>query len=175
MNHLYSFVLLSTLLTGCGGGGGSESNTVNPTTGTNDSQPSNPLPTPVQSQPVVTEFSLQESKPMEAEVIKESAAQTSHEIVVPNGFALNSERSFKLKISRSEDDYQAAYLSLCSDYQQHSDGSYSINYSSCLLRTSLSDINFEAVITVTNDTKGLVAALWFMDGIKKPLFNDWRL
>ena len=150
MNHLYSFVLLSTLLTGCGGGGGSESSTVNPTAGTNDSQPSNPLPTPVQSQPVVTEFSLQESKPMEAEVIKKSAAQTSHEIVVPNGFALNSERSFKLKISRSEDDYQAAYLSLCSDYQQHSDGSYSINYSSGLLRTPLSDTNFEDVITVPN-------------------------
>jgi hypothetical protein len=174
MNHLYSFVLLSTLLTGCGGGGGSESSTTNPTAVTNDSQPSNPLATPVQSQPVVTEFSLQESNPMEAEVIIESAAQTSHEIVVPNGFALNSERSFNLKISRSEDDNQAAYLSLCSDYQQHSDGSYSINYNSCLLRTIVSDINYEAVITVTNDTKGLVAALWFMDGIKEPLINDWR-
>jgi hypothetical protein len=38
----------------------------------------------------------------------------------------------------------------------------------------LSDINFEAVITVTNDTKGLVAALWFMDGTKEPLIKDWR-
>ncbi len=174
MNQLYSFVLLSILLTGCGGGGGSESSTVKPTSGTNDSQPSSPLPTPVQSQPAVTEFSLLQSNPIEAEGIIESAAQTSHEIVVPNGFALNSERSFNLKISRSQDDYQAAYLSLCSDYSQHSDGSYSINYDSCLLRTSLNDINYEAVITVTNDTKGLVAALWFMDGTKEPLINDWR-
>jgi hypothetical protein len=172
MNNLYSFVLLSTLLTACGGGGGGS--TANPIAGTSDNQPNNPLPAPVQSQAAVTKFSLEENKPMEAGVIIESAAQTSHDIVVPNGFALNSERSFNLKITRSKDDYQSAYLSICSDYKQHSDDSYSINYDSCLLRTSLSDINYETVITVTNDTKGLVAALWFLDGAKKPIINDWR-
>jgi hypothetical protein len=173
MKQIYSFVLLSTLLTGCGGGG-SENITVKPTAGSVVSQPSTVLPDPIQSQPAITEFSLEEKTPMEAGVVVNSSAQSSHEIVVPNGFALNSERSFNLKISRSEDDYQAAYLSLCSDYQQRSDGGYSINYNSCLLRTSLSDINYEAVITVTNDTKGLVAALWFMDGTKEPLIKDWR-
>jgi hypothetical protein len=173
MNHIYGFVLLSTLLTACGGGG-SESITAAPVAGSVIGQPSSVLPDPIQSQPAITKFSLEEKTPMEAGVVVNSAAQSSHEIVVPNGFALKSERSFNLKITRSEDDNQAAYLSLCSDYQQHSDESYSINYSSCLLRTSLSDINFEAVITVTNDTKGLVAALWFMDGIKEPLINDWR-
>jgi hypothetical protein len=174
MNNLYSFVLLSTLLTACGGGGGSESIIANPTTGTVDSQPSTPLPTPIQSQPDVTEFSLQESQPTESGVIIKSTAQSSSEIAVPDGFALNSERSYNLKITRSEVDDQAAYLSLCSDYEHHDDGSYSINYDSCLLRTSLSEINFETVITVTNDTQGLVAALWFKDGTKEPLIYDWR-
>jgi hypothetical protein len=141
MNKLYSFVLLSTLLTACGGGG-SESITTVSVAGGGDSQPSNTLPNTVQSQPAITEFSLEEKTPMEAGVIVNSAAQS--------------------------------YLSLCSDYQQHINGSYSINYDSCLLRTSLSDINFEAVVTVTNDTKGLVAALWFMDETKKPLIYDWR-
>jgi hypothetical protein len=177
MYQLYGFVLLSTLLTACGGGG-SESITATPVAPAapvaGDSQPSNILPSTIQAQPAITEFSLEEKTPMEVGVVVNSAAQSSHEIVVPNGFALRSERSFNLKITRSEDDDQAAYLSLCSDYQQHSDGSYSINYDSCLLRTSLSDINFEAAITVTNDTQGLVAALWFMDGTKQPLINDWR-
>jgi hypothetical protein len=122
----------------------------------------------------MTKFSLQESQPKEAEAIVESTAQNSHEIVVPNGFALISERTFSLRITRSEEDDQPAYLSLCSDYEHHDDGGYSINYDSCLLRTSLSDINYEVVITVTNDTKGLVAALWFMDGTKEPLITDWR-
>jgi hypothetical protein len=63
---------------------------------------------------------------------------------------------------------------LCSDYKQLSDASYSINYDSCLLRTSLNDIDYEAIITVTNDTTGLVAAIWFMDVNKDPLFSDWR-
>ena len=173
MNKLYSFVLLSTLLTACGGGG-SESITALPAAGSGVNQPSNILPDPVQSQPAVTEFSLEGNDPMEAGVIIESTAQTSHEIVVPDGFSLSSQRSFNLRISRSEDDNQAAYLSLCSDYQQHSGGSYTINYNSCLLRTSLNDINYETVITVTNDTAGLVAVLWFMDERKDPLITDWR-
>jgi hypothetical protein len=91
-----------------------------------------------------------------------------------NGFTLSSERSFNLLITRSKDDNQLAYLSLCSDYQHHNDGSYSINYDSCLLRTSLNDSQYEAVITVTNDTVGLVAAMWFMDESKEPLITDWR-
>ena len=168
MNKLCIFVCLSTLLNACGGGG-SDSITA-------ESFPSagNPLPVPIQSQPAVTEFSLEESNPKEAADMIESTAKTSHEIIVPDGFTLSSERSFNLRITRSKDDSQAAYLSLCSDYQQHDDESYSINYDSCLLRTSLSDVNYEAVITVTNDTAGLVATIWFMDESKKPLITDWR-
>jgi hypothetical protein len=170
MNKAYIFVCLSVLFTACGGGGGGSDSTVA------ESLPSvvSPLPAPVQSQPSVTEFSLEESNPEEAEDIIESTAKTSHEILVPDGFALSSERLFNLRIARSEEDNQAAYLSLCSDYQQRSDGSYRINYDSCLLRTSLSDANYEAVITVTNDTAGLIAAIWFMNKSKKPLFMDWR-
>ena len=168
MNKAYIFVCLSVLFTACGGGG-SEGTAAEP-----QSSVVSPLPAPVQSQPSVTEFSLEESNPEEAEGIIQSTAKTSHEILVPDGFALSSERLFNLRITRSEEDNQAAYLSLCSDYQQHNDGSYSINYDSCLLRTSLSDANYEAVITVTNDTAGLVAAVWFMNESKKPLITDWR-
>ncbi|MFQ3218958.1 MAG: hypothetical protein ACJAUL_001220 [Paraglaciecola sp.] len=171
MNKLYSFVLLSTLLTACGGGGGSESIAVVPVAA--DIPPSNILPDPIEIQPAVTEFILQENKPMETGAIVESAAQSSHDIIVPYGFALKSERTFNLQITRSEDDNQAAYLSICSDYQQHNDGSYSINYDSCLLRTSLNDNYYEAVITITNNTAGLVAAMWFMDEDKEPIIIDW--
>ncbi|GAC27060.1 hypothetical protein [Brumicola pallidula] len=168
MNKLYIFVCLSMLITACGGGG-SQSITAVPLPPAGE-----PLPVPIESQPAVTEFSLEESNPKEAGDMIGSSAKTSHEIVVPNGFALSSERSFDLRITRAQDDNEAAYLSLCSDYKQYNDGSYSINYDSCLLRTSLSDINYEAVIIVTNDTPGLVAALWFMDESKKPLITDWR-
>jgi hypothetical protein len=168
MNKLYIFVCLSMLLTACGGSE-TQSITAGPLPPTQS-----PLPDPIQSQPTVTNFSLEPSNPKVAGSMTGSTAQTSHEIVVPNGFALNSERTFTLRITRSKDDNQAAYLSLCSDYKQLSDASYSINYDSCLLRTSLNDIDYEAVITVTNDTTGLVAAIWFMDVNKDPLFSDWR-
>ncbi|MFQ3234635.1 MAG: hypothetical protein ACI9C4_000186 [Paraglaciecola sp.] len=169
MSKLYSLVLLSTLLIACGGGG-SETTAVVPVTG--DSQPSNNVPDPIQ--PAVTEFILTERKPMEAGEVISSVAQTSREIMVPSGFALRSERTFSLQITRSEDDNQAAYLSVCSDYQQLNDGSYSINYDSCLLRTSLNDNAYETVITITNDTVGLVATMWFMDDNKGPLISEWR-
>jgi hypothetical protein len=177
MNKLYIFVLLSLLLTSCGGGG-SESSTAEPEPVTvtvgNDSPPSNVATVPIESQPTVTEFSLEESNPLEVKSVVTSTAQTSSEIAVPDGFALSSERSFNLRIRRSEEDNQLAYLSLCTDYKHHNDGSYSINYDSCLLRTSLRDINYESLVTVTNDTKGLVVALWFMDVTKKPIITSWR-
>jgi len=171
MNKLYSFVLLSTLLTACGGGG-SESRA--PAPRASNSQPANIVPAPIVSQATITEFSLIENNPKESVGLIESAAQNSSEISVPDGFALNSERSLTLRITLSEEDNQPAYLSLCTDYKRLSDGSYSINYASCLLRTSLNENQYEAVITVTNDTLGLVAALWFMDETKKPLVTDWR-
>jgi hypothetical protein len=168
MNKLYIFVCLSMLITACGGGGSESSKAVTLPPA------EEPSPAPIQSPPAITEFSLEERDPKEAGDMIGSSAKTSHEIVVPDGFALSSERSFDLRITRSQDDNQAAYLSLCKDYKQHNDGSYSINYDSCLLRTPLSDINYEGVIIVTNDTVGLVAALWFMDESKEPLFTEWR-
>jgi hypothetical protein len=168
MNKLSIFVCSSILLSACGGGGSQ-------TTASEPLPPAgNLLPPPIQSQPSVTEFSLEESNPKEAANMIGSPAKTSHDIVVPDGFALSSQRSFNLRIARSQDDNQAAYLSLCSDYQQDNDGNYIINYNSCILRTSLSDINYETIVTVTNDTTGLVAAIWFMDEIKEPLIVDWH-
>jgi hypothetical protein len=171
MDNLYRLLLLNIFLSACGGGGSENSSPVPAVA------ESTPVDIVIESNPnqlMVTEFSLVESSPLETGAVIESTAQTSHEIVVPDDFPLNSERSFNLRINRSEDDNQAAYLSLCSDYKQHSNGSYTINYESCLLRTSLSELNYEAVITVTNDTKGLVAALWFMNESKQPIITDWR-
>ena len=146
--------------------------TTSTTTNTNES-PTTEVP-PVQIQPEFTELSLEETNEVQVQEIIESTAQTTHDITVPEGFSLNSERLFNLKIMRSETDNQAAYLSVCSDYQHNDDGSYVINYNSCLLRTSLGDINYETVISVTNDTQGVVAALWFIDTNKEPLIVDWR-
>jgi hypothetical protein len=174
MNKRYSLILLSSLLTACGGGS-ADSITKQPTASV--SQPSNISSIAVKVQPAITEISLQQSKAtnaLETEAVIESDAQSTHDIRVPDGFALNSERLYNFNVARSEDDNQPAYLSLCSDYQHHDDGSYTINYNSCLLRTSLTELNFEAVITVTNDTQGLVAALWYMDESKSPLITDWR-
>ena len=91
MNKLYIFILLSLLLTACGGAG-SESSTAEPAAVVNDSPPNNVSSVPIQSQPAVTEFSLEYSISLEVRSVVKSTAQTSNEIAVPDGFSLNSKR-----------------------------------------------------------------------------------
>jgi len=177
---ILSAISLSIVLTACGGGGGGGNTNVSA-----DNPPSEPVAietvtdpievNPPSVQPEFTEVSLQEQNPQEITTVIASTASTSHEIIVPDGFSLNSERLFDFKIMRSDTDNQAAYLSICSDYQQDSEGTFIINYDSCLLRTSLENINYETVISVTNNTKSLVAALWFKNPDKEPLIQDWQL
>ena len=183
MNNQYSRTLssvllsvaFSVLLTACGGGGGgSDSPTEAPIIAQTVNPPTTQPVETASTAPEITELTLNDNNEQEVQTIIESTAQKSSEITVPNGFTLNSERFLNFKIMRSVEDNQAAYLSVCSDYQYYDDGSYIINYNSCVLRVLLTDINYETVISVTNDTQGLVAALWFMDSDKEPLIMDWR-
>lgn len=176
MNRFCSVVLVSIVLSACGGGGSDSTSVQNPQnavvvqptqviTGQTINYPSN-------SSLSLVESSLPSSKASTEVVV--STASATREIQVADNFPLNSERLLTFKVSLSEADSQAAYISLCSDYSHLSDGSYRINYDSCLLRTSLNSHTYETIVSVTNDTKGLVAALWFMDKNKAPLIQDWR-
>lgn len=167
MKYTISVIFMSFLMVACGGGGG----------GSDSGATSSPLAAPDQSKSFVTDIRLTErdpSIPAGPDEIVDSLAQSSREIVVPNNFNLNSERILDLRVTLSEEDMQPAYLSLCTDYVIDSENSYIINYDSCLLRAPLSENEYETTITITNDLKGLVAALWFVDDNKAPISMDWR-
>lgn len=177
MKQFCGVVLGVLLLSSCGGGGGGGSDTNVAQTPVEAEGQDQVETDPINSQPSITEFSLEENEYrafLESELVSESMAKTSHEIIVPDNFNLHNQRSLTLRVTRANSDNQDAYLSLCNDYQQHDDGSYSINYESCLLRTSLSNINYETTVTVSNDLTGLVAVLWFLESTKKPIITDWR-
>ena len=55
------------------------------------------------------------------------------------------------------------------------DGSFNIDYDTCVIRTSLEFDTFDAEIAVTNDVEQLVAALWFLDTSIDPIYVDWTL
>lgn len=168
MKYTMSIIFLSFVMAGCGGGGGGSSGS---------GASSSPQVAPDQSQFFVTDIRLKESAPfipLEPDDIIESLAKSSREIVVPDNFNLNSERILDLRVTRSQEDMQSAYLSLCTDYVRDAEGGHIINYDSCLLRATLSDNEYETTITITNDLEGLVAALWFVDANKAPITMDWR-
>lgn len=176
MNKFYSVVLVSIFLSACGGGS-SETTAVQSPQNTVIGQSAQVISVQAISYPSDTIISLVESSPTNSKVSQEiivSTAKASRDIAVPNDFPLNSERLLTFTVKLSEADSQAAYISLCSDYSYLSDSSYRINYDSCLLRTSLDSHIYETAVSVTNDTTGLVAALWFLDKSKAPLIKDWR-
>ncbi len=103
-----------------------------------------------------------------------SDAESSSDIVVPQGFDLETEQTFSLGVNHPHTDTDA-YLSICTDFTKKSDGSVDINYDSCVMRTSLEFQTFEAEIAVTNDVTSLIAALWFIDTSIDPVYTDWTL
>lgn len=103
-----------------------------------------------------------------------SDAESSSEIVVPKGFDLETEQAFTLAVNHSQTNVDA-YLSVCTDFEAQADGSFDINYDSCVMRTSLEFDTFEAEIAVTNDVTKLIAALWFMDTEIDPIYSEWTL
>jgi len=102
-----------------------------------------------------------------------SNAESSSDIVVPNGFDLETEQVFNVAVNHPHSDADA-YLSVCTDFAVKADQTFDINYDSCLMRTSLEYQTFESEIAVTNDVTNLVAALWFMDTSLDPIYVEKR-
>ena len=61
---------------------------------------------------------------------------------------------------------------MCTEFTEGQDV-IKVNYNSCLLRTSI-DSDYEASVTVANDTNRLVMAIWYLDDINKPRYAVWE-
>ncbi len=172
MKHLLFAVSSIFLITACGGGGGGT--TTPPAT-------QEPVPVVVNEQTPdeepagpITLGRINPANAVSGSDVVTSDAESSSDIIVPNGFDLETEQAFSLGVNHPHVDTDA-YLSVCTDYTANADDGFDINYDSCLMRTSLEFHTFETEIAVTNDVTNLVAALWFMDTTLDPIYVEWEL
>lgn len=160
------------IISACGGGGGggatapavTEDPVVVVVTDDTTSEPAEPI--------TLSRISTLET--VSGSDVVTSDAESSSDIVVPKGFDLETEQAFSLAVNHSQTDVDA-YLSVCTDFEAQADGSFDINYDSCVMRTSLEFDTFQAEIAVTNDVTNLIAALWFMDTDIDPIYSEWAL
>ncbi len=172
MKHLLLAFCSVFIMTACGGGGGGS--TTPPAT-------EEPAPVVVNDQTpdeepaaTITLSRIDAVDSVSGSEVVTSNAESSSDIVVPDGFDLETEQVFNVEVNHPHSGTNA-YLSVCTDYAVKADQTFDINYDSCLMRTSLEFQTFESEIAVTNDVTTLVAALWFMDTSLDPIYVEWVL
>lgn len=171
MKNLLLILFTLLLFTACGGGGGDSS-----TPAASEEPVLQTQPEPVSEEPAesITLSRTSALKTVTGSNVIVSDAESSNDIVVPAGFDLKTEQTFNLAVNHPNTGADA-YLSVCTDYETRADGSFNIDYDTCVIRTSLEFDTFDAEIAVTNDVEQLVAALWFLDTSIDPIYVDWTL
>jgi len=162
ITNITALSVMSLLLAGCGGGGGGTDSTATPA----PTPVVTPTPTPVATPtptPVVT--------PTPVPVVDPNAVYDSTaELIVAQSFLIKQE--YELAISYKNEDSRRAYLSLCSEFTEGQEG-VKVNYNSCLLRTSINE-SYAGTVSVANDKKKLVMAIWYLDDVNNPRYAVWE-
>lgn len=189
MRDVITVLIFSSLLFlgACGGGGGGDDA---PAASVSEGATNNA--TPIYSAPDITESdevanndnpNEVEETPGETVPVETTPVQTSpNEPVDPNDeFASTAllevpsdydwKMEFSLPIEVSLQANQKAFLSVCTDYSLV-DGVYLVNYTSCILRTSVTN-NFSGMLNVSNDKKKLIAVVWYLDPAVAPYYQEW--
>ena len=164
--------MMSLLMVACGGGGGSDSS------GGSSSSSSTPEATaevePVAEVPVeIPAVEVVVADPEVNDVVEpdpEAVYATTAELVAAKSFLF--EPSYELAVSLSNNDKRSIYLSVCSDFIEDDSG-ISVNYNSCLLRTSI-ESDYSGTLSVANDKDRLVMAIWYLDDIDNPRYETWE-
>ncbi len=64
------------------------------------------------------------------------------------------------------------YLSICDEYEQKQ-GTYKVNYDSCIFRSNIDEKGLTNTLTVANHYQNLIIAAWYFDGTA-PNYQTWQ-
>lgn len=67
------------------------------------------------------------------------------------------------------------FLSLCTNFDTLSGGSYDVDYDSCLVRSIISGGTYEASLAVSDEVTKLVAAVWEFSESGTPIYKEFSL
>jgi len=162
ITNITALSVMSLLLAGCGGGGGGGDSTATPA----PTPVATPAPTPVAT-PTPTPVVIPTPVPV---VDPNAVYDSTSELIVAQSFLIKQE--YELAVSYNNEDSRRAYLSVCTEFTEGQEG-VKVNYNSCLLRTSIND-DYTGTLSVANDKKKLVMAIWYLDDVKNPRYAVWE-
>ncbi|WML91621.1 hypothetical protein RCF98_04600 [Thiothrix lacustris] len=149
MKKIITVVSLMVLLTGCGGGGGTVAGT-----STSD-----------------TTIASNTTAPLESNT---QATSTAAIIAAPE-FDFASARTIDIQFDVPEARTTEGMLSLCTKYSSESDGTFNINYDSCLVQATLVNGLYQSQMELTNDVNSVIGVIWFADPDLAPVYKEFTL
>lgn len=151
-----ALILLAALVTlsACGGGSSSTPNTSTATASTNTTTTNNTNTT--NSNTTTAEFK-------------------TADLVVSKDFTFDSARKLDVFVDVSSKASTQSNFSLCKNYTRNSNGSYNVDFDSCLLKTVLNNGQYQGNVNITNDVDKLISVVWFLDDIQNPQYNEINL
>ncbi|MCZ4251693.1 hypothetical protein [Pseudoalteromonas shioyasakiensis] len=149
MKH-YTLLIISLLLSACGGGGeGSSSTEAVNTTVTQTPTTSTPPP---------------ETTPPDTSVETETMA----DLTIAPQFDLSSKIELNIDVDLNMGDSRA-YLNICLKGDDNK-----ADYNQCLLRAPLKQSKLTSTVMLANSALELVAEVWFYDAQNEPLRFEWQ-
>ena len=162
------FLGMVATVSACGGGGGGDGGeTASPVINTSVT-PTNTTATVAPATPIGTESTTNPETEVTAPEPPQKAVKTS-DLIASNSFDFTS--SYTVSVDVRLSGTEPRYLNICREYTDLGSG-IEVNYGSCLLQTALAGGAFEGDITVTNDIKNLVIAIWDFTG-SNPEYRFW--
>lgn len=149
LTNIISLSVMSLLMVGCGGG---------------DSSTSDPV-VKIVEEPVAVQPQL-----VIVEPDPNAIYATTAELIASKSFLL--EQEYELVINYKNDDNHYVYLSVCTDFTEGKE-EITVNYNSCLLRTSVEG-DYAGTVIAANDKHRLVMAIWYFDNPKNPRYVVWE-
>lgn len=177
-NMLLAFACANMLiLGGCAGGGGGGSDAGPTTTAMDTNNPTVATDTPSVSAPqddtppVATVPASSDAPQSEGEENTTMVSSTS-ELESSAEFAFSTSYDLPVRIDVSEMNEVPELLVICKEFDLEGER-FDIRYDDCILKTDLVDGVYSGSLKLTNDTRMLVAALWYYNADKEPLTVAW--
>ena len=108
-------------------------------------------------------------------IVEDSAstaeASTSAELKAPAGFDFETAYIVDFSVSLSTRKNERVFIAVCADFSEKMDD-FLVDYDSCLLKVSMIKGAYADRLSVTNDKRKLLVALWFFDGTA-PAYFPW--
>ncbi|MEM8499755.1 MAG: hypothetical protein AAF542_17155 [Pseudomonadota bacterium] len=176
-NMLLTFACANMLiLGGCAGGGGGGSD-AGPTTAmdTNSHTVASDTPTsptPQDDSPTVETVPAESDTPQNDAEENSIMVSSTSELESSTEFAFSTSYNLPVSIDVSEMAEVPELLVICKEFDFDGER-FDIRYNDCILKTDLVDGVYSGSLKLTNDTRMLVAALWYYNAGKEPLTVAW--